>query len=1085
MPYSPMPTAWARALAALVLASMLVGSARAQDAAAVELFEAKVRPLLIRECQTCHSTEARKGGLSLESRAAILEGGDSGPAAVPGEPEESLLIEAIRHDSEPRMPPRKKLSGPEIAALTRWVELGMPWPETSPGLGQSAGDHWAFQPVKKVDPPDVANPTWVRNSIDRFVLARLEAEGLRPAAEADRRTLIRRLSYDLIGLPPTPEEVSAFEADPAEDAYERLVDRLLASPHHGEHWGRHWLDVARYSDTKGYVYGREEKFWVHAWAYRDWVVAAINRDLPYDRFLFAQIAGDQMDGARPDDLAALGFLTIGRRFLGVTHDVIDDRIDVVSRGALGLTVACARCHDHKFDPISQRDYYSLYGIFRNSVESLVSMSGETVAEDTPFGKGFRERSEKLRETMAKERAAAADRVRHRLGDYLTAQLELQKYPEEGFDQIFEVDDLIPAYVRRWRDRIARSADDPIFAFWQALQAIEPTQFEPQGPTVAAELARRPAEAANPRIARAFLDHPPKSMRDVATTYAQVFEEALKQDSADPALTAIRQFLLDPDSPCEVPDESIYTTEGFFPTAVCEALWRLQGDVDRWLIQSGEAPPHALVLRDREHPTNSRIFLRGNPARPGDEVARRPLELLAGPNPSPFSDGSGRLGLARTIIDPANPLTARVMVNRVWMNHFGAGLARTAGDFGTRAEPPSHPELLDWLASRFIEDGWGLKALHRRIVLSATYRQASTGNREVLDKAVAIDPENRLLWHHRPDRLSFEMLRDASLAVTGDLDDRIGGKPAPLFQAPFPKRRTLYGMIDREDLPGVLRAFDFANPDLLIPQRAETTVPQQALYLLNNPFPIERARALATSTSGTDSERIESLYRRAYQRPPTAAEVSHALEFLRQAAEEPTPVPPPHTLDWRYGWGKVDESSGSTASFQPLPHFNGHAWQGGPRWPDSTLGWAQLTAEGGHAGNDRDHAAVRRWTAPRDGRYRVRSELIHESTPGDGIRGFLVVQGRGVVASATLHNQKARLDGDDFALKAGETIDFAVDIRDNLTNDEFRWPAAVEDVGIQEAWNSSTDFRGPAEIRLTPWEQLAQALMMSNEFTYVE
>src|SRR6185437_15972788 len=433
----------------------------------LDFFESNVRPLLVEHCQKCHGPKKQEAGLRLDTRQAALEGGDSGPALAPGKPDESLLIAAVRYVGEVQMPPSGKLKDRQIAALAEWVRLGAPWPASPPpaheNLAEVQGRHWAFQPISRPAPPTVQNVAWEQTPIDRFVLAKLEAAGLAPSPPADRRTLIRRATIDVTGLPPTPEEVEAFVNDPAADAYARLINRLLDSPHYGEQWARHWLDVARYSDTKGYVYAREQRFWVHAPAYRDWVVQAFNRDLPYDQFLLLQIAADQ---AAPDDAGAteaMGFLTLGRRFLGVTHDIIDDRIDVVTRGTMGLTVACARCHDHKYDPIPTSDYYSLYGVFLNSTERLAPAAepaarGEAYAA---FENELNKRQQKLRGAMLAKRNDAAERVRQRVTDYLVAQTELAKYPEEGFDQILTPSDIIPTFVRRWEAWLAladREAD---------------------------------------------------------------------------------------------------------------------------------------------------------------------------------------------------------------------------------------------------------------------------------------------------------------------------------------------------------------------------------------------------------------------------------------------------------------------------------------------------------------------------------------------------------------------------------------------------------------------------------------------------
>lgn len=1103
----------------LVGALLAAPPALAGGDAGSEFFETTIRPLLVEKCQSCHGADSPKGDLDLTTREAMLAGGFSGPAVVPGKPEESLLIDVVHYEFEPRMPPKGKLADAEIAALTRWIQLGTPWGEAPPVASAAQdrpavepGSHWAFQPVGDPAPPDVRGEDWVKTPIDRFVLAKLESEALTPSPPVDRRTFIRRLSVDLTGLPPSPGEVEAFVSDSSEDAYEQLVDRLLASPHYGEQWARHWLDVARYSDTKGYVYAREEPSWVHAWVYRDWVVRSLNDDLPYDQFLLLQLAADQVS-SQPEDLAAMGFLTLGRRFLGVTHDIIDDRIDVVTRGALGLTVACARCHDHKFDPIPTSDYYALYGVFKNSAERLVPATNVPNRSDPPsdFESGLLERQTKLGERMAAERAAAAERVRARVTEYLLAQFELNKYPEEGFDQILAETDLIPAFVRRWRDALVRSKieGDPIFRAWHDLAQLPADDFASHAEEACRALQDLPEEQLNPLVARAFAQ-PPASPREVAERYGSLMGNVIEQWKArldeasrnghpapagltDPASEAVRRVLYGERSPCEVPDESIINVEAYFPTATTEALWQLHSEVDRWLIRSEEAPPHALILVDRQATTNARVFRRGNPATPGEEVPRRFLQALSRDDATPFQNGSGRLELAHAIIDADNPLTARVAVNRVWMHHFGAGLVRTPGDFGTRAEPPTHPELLDWLATRFMAEGWSLKWLHRQIVLSATYRQSASGPADpsVRERAAQLDPENQLLWRMPVHRLSFEEFRDALLTVTGERDPRIGGKATDLFQTPGPRRRTIYGLVQREDLPSVLRTFDFANPDLLIPQRSESTVPQQALFLLNHPFLLDRARALASRAGGDawddPSAKVRRLYQLAYQREPTESQLAAALQLVVAARHDPVEEPPPTVADWRYGFGRLDSDSGTVVDFQPLPHFTGTAWQGGASWPDGSLGWVQLTAEGGHPGNDRDHAAVRRWVAPRDLSIRIQSTLTHEVAQGDGIRGFISGSRQGLIQSADVHNTNTRLDVESLDVKAGDTIDFVVDIRDSLNSDQFLWTLVITELGSEEpaTWNARTDFGTERTPPLDPWEQLAHVLLMANEFSFID
>jgi hypothetical protein len=713
--------------------------ASSAQASLAEFFESKVRPVLAEHCFSCHGPEKQRAGLRLDSKAAALRGSDDGPVLDPGHPEKSLLIKAIRHDSEIKMPPKGKLPARVIEDLTTWVRLGAVWPENGSAAiksGAVAGwkTHWAFQPVRKPPVPKVKNAAWVRTPVDAFILAKLDSEELAPNPAADRRTLLRRAKFDLLGLPPTAEEIATFEADTAGDAFAKMVDRYLASPHYGERWARHWLDVARYADTKGYVFNEERRY-AYAYAYRDYVIKAFNGDLAYDQFLVQQIAADRLVAhglAEPACQAAMGYLTLGRRFLNNVPDIIDDRIDVLSRGLMGLTVSCARCHDHKYDPIPSRDYYSLYGVFASSMEP----------KDLPL-------------------IAEPERTK----EYLA--------------------------------------------------------FESKVSELESEVAR--------------------------------YKEANKQELTK----GNRKFR--------------------------DGLRALQSKVDAFQASSPAAPARAMILRDKPQPVQQRVFLRGNPNNLGLDVPRQFLGMIAGEHAQPFTDGSGRLELARAIVDSSNPLTARVLVNRLWLHLFGQGLVTTPSDFGLRADPPSHPELLDYLAARFMEDGWSIKKMLRLLVLSNTYRISSAPQAA----AAQVDPENRWLARMNRKRLEFEALRDALLACAGRLDPKMYGPPVDITTSPFNGRRTLYGFIDRQNLPGLFRTFDFASPDATSPQRYLTTVPQQALFLLNSPFVQEQAKALVhrpeMATAHETPAKIQILYRLVYGRGADSAEVHLGEQYLSGSA----------------------------------------------------------------------------------------------------------------------------------------------------------------------------------------------------------
>ncbi len=748
-----------RSLLTLSALGLLSAVAAAADptAAAVEFFEKKVRPVLADHCYSCHGEKKQMAGLRLDTADGLRKGSDEGPVVVPGDPMKSPMVRAVRREGERPMPPKHPLPAAAVTTLTEWVKAGAPYPAdrgTMKDRPDAAGTHWAFQPVK--DPPVPATKIPAASPVDRFLLAKLEERGLTFSPPADRRTLIRRAYYDLVGLPPTYEEVEAFVRDPDPNAYERLIDRLLASPAYGERWGRHWLDLARYAESKGYVFTVERKY-PFAYTYRDYVIRAFNADKPYNQFVIEQLAADKLpaDGDT-EKLAALGFLTVGRRFSNNIHDIIDDRIDVVTRGLMGLTVTCARCHDHKYDPIPAADYYSLYGVFASSIEP----------KDLPL----------------------IGEVHH----------------SKEYDAFM------------------------------------------------AELGKREKALAEFREKR------------VAAKVAAL------GGLAGPGAAVVRN------------------TRRLFNRADRNEANNLQKRVDQLRANSPVAPPRAMVLNDAPRPTEPVVFLRGNPNNRGPHVPRRMPAVVAGPHRKPFTDGSGRMELAKAIASKDNPLTARVFVNRVWGHHFGTPLVITPSDFGTRSDPPTHPALLDWLASRFVEDGWSVKRLHKRMMLTAAYQQSSESRPELLQA----DPENRLLGRANRQRADFEALRDSLLAVSGKLDRTLYGRSVDLFAKPYTHRRSVYAFVDRQNLPGTLRAFDFPSPDMHNPMRPVTTVPQQALFLMNSPFAVEQAKAVAArrdvAWTFTADERAKRIYRLVLSRDPSADEVKLARQFVA-AAERAKPA----------------------------------------------------------------------------------------------------------------------------------------------------------------------------------------------------
>jgi hypothetical protein len=872
--------------------------------AAADFFETSIRPLLAGTCQKCHGSQKQSSGLRLDSREAVLKGGDSGPGLVPGKPEESLLVQVVAQThGELKMPPKGKLPEPAVAALRSWVEMGAPWgeassPSTGSKLDHSAGHtHWAFDPLRAVVPPRVNDSRWIRTPVDSFVLARLEHEGLTPSPQADRRTLIRRATLDLLGIPPTAQEVEAFEADRSSLAFERVVDRLLSSPLYGERWGRHWLDVARYADTKGYVFQEDRKY-PFAYTYRDYVIRAFNTDLPFNRFILHQLAADQLDlGGDPRPLAAMGFLTVGRRFLNDQNEIIDDRIDLVGRGLMGLSIGCARCHDHKYDPIPSEDYYSLYGVFASSVEpdELPSLDppGTRPSPEAESLKADIDKARKSRDDfLATRRNELETDFRKRFSRYLKAAYDLDlnaRHP--GLDARAEADKLLPQRLRGaiflWKRRLetADARKDPVLGPLRAFAELPNADFAAK----ASELVRGlPVTApgktggAHPLIAGALTEHPPGSMVHVIATYIGLISNLESKSAAgaiaDPQWESLRQAFVGPNGILTIPPDG---ARFVLSRQDRQKYTELGNAVKRLEAKSAGKAGRAMVMKDSPQPMDPRVFIRGNPGRPGKPVPRQFLKVLAGKDRRPFQKGSGRLELAQAIVDAKNPLTARVLVNRVWNWHFGQGLLTTPSDLGLRSDPPSHPELLDYLARAFIDGGWSIKSVHRQIVLSSTYLQQSELRPECQNR----DPQNRWLWRFNRQRLDFEALRDSILAVSGSLERTTGGPPIAITDPPFPPRRTVYGFIDRQNMDDVYRTFDFAVPDATSPKRFVTTVPQQALFLMNSPFIQEQAKRLAESVTreqsppGAPLDPVRALYRRVLGRSPEPRERTVASAFL--------------------------------------------------------------------------------------------------------------------------------------------------------------------------------------------------------------
>ncbi len=983
-------------------------------------FETRVRPVLIERCGECHGEKRQRGGLRLDSREALLRGGESGPAILAGDPDASLLVRAVRHREKPAMPPETKLPGREISDLTTWVRMGAPWPLENPTATPESRDpagpgnaprttdgnrgFWSFRPVVSYPPPPVRNTAWSGSPLDRFVLAKLEAKSLRPAPPASRRTLIRRLSFDLTGLPPTPDEIAGFLEDESPDACEKVVDRLLASPRHGERWGRHWLDVARYADSNGLD---ENLAYVHAWRYRDYVLGAFNNDTSFDDFVKEQLAGDLLpDSGNPDDdvrwRIATGFLSVGPKMLACDDgrkmqlDIVDEQVDTTSRAFLALTVGCARCHDHKFDPIPIEDYYSLAAIFKSTRTmenfkvvakwreqdirtrrfrtALAAHTREIESSRRRLGTLMREADAAVLRTIRRNAPAYLDAAieLHRfppppalvtgkpLGGTLDAKqlaargavvIELEKFQRKGGDLVVDtthygqgIGVLLSARSCHSEYDISLTRGGP----WQleirhAAADSRPVRVEINGKNVTDRAAHQVTGSWFPdrqrwfvvgaypflegknvlRISRSggpvpHLDKltlvpidPPKA--PTARKWGKTTETLARERKLHPGVLrefhswlagrvelpgdheeALAAALADAKSPANA-----VTMPGLYhddeTKARVDRLRKQTEEIDR----KKPTPPRAMGVAEGEI-NNMRVHLRGNYLTLGEEVPRRFPRAIAGEEQEPIdSTRSGRLELARWITSDSHPLTSRVIVNRIWRWHFGAGIVPTPDNFGRLGGRPSHPELLDWLASRFVQSGWSMKALHREIVLSTTYRMSSRFDPD----AHAKDPANRLLWRRDRRRLEAEALRDAVLAISGRLDRAIGGQLLTAADRAYvtgtaskrntydSTRRSVYLPVLRSAVYQVLQVFDFPDPAVLTGDRPTTTVAPQALLLMNSQFVAAELRALAENLLAREdldeSGRLDFLFLRVLGRPATSEERERASRFLHDCEADYT------------------------------------------------------------------------------------------------------------------------------------------------------------------------------------------------------
>ena len=866
--------------AVAVLACLVPLDAYSQSAAAH--FESRVRPMLAEKCFSCH-TQTKMGGLEMVSRESLLKGGHSGPAVEPGAPERSLLIRAVRYaDKRLKMPPTEQLSAEQVAALTKWVEDGAVWPRSGQQAATASSgnfviteDHrnfWAFRPVERAKPPPGSG-----SAIDRFVEAALRREGLEAAPPADRLALVRRAYYDLVGLPPRPDEVDAFLSDTSADGFANLVDRLLSSPQYGERWGRHWLDVARYSDDR--LNSTQDEPYANAWRYRDWVIQALNNDMPYDLFIKAQLAADLLseDEMRPwlrEDLVA------GLGMFGLSPKFQDDRIDVTGRGFLALTIGCAECHDHKFDPIPTEDYYALLGVFNSSEPREHPLADDQIVKE------YEERKEAADEASARldrflelQSTQLVDALAARTSEYILSAWETRGLEAAGVEARSGQSGLDKETLQRWIDYLnGWPKQHSLLDEWGKLaaangplDAVRRFADRVQEKVIYLIAEKRRIERENDIRLRG--DHSGTNIRRTALLALPRDEFYLWNDVASPNGRELPQ-------PATT---GILYYKGEALERFLSGIWiaHLAESRDRIAELEAAVPekyPFLHALTDKAEPANEHVHIRGSAENLGEEVPRRFLQILSDGDPKSFEDGSGRLELARAIASPKNRLTARVVANRIWMQHFGRGIVGTPSNFGVMGERPTHPKLLDYLATRLVDSGWSIKALHREILLTDAYQR---GTRDIPASREA-DPENRLLWRANRRRLDAESLLDSMLFVSGQLSNAAGGPPHD-WNETGSRNRTVYRFVSRRRLDVHLGLFDFPNPNRTSPRRFGTNTPLQGLFFLNSEFLIAQSEALAerlAKEAGPDVvARIRLGYRLLFGRAPNSRELALNRQFV--------------------------------------------------------------------------------------------------------------------------------------------------------------------------------------------------------------
>lgn len=958
----------------LPLLTALATTASAETSKPEQLtYEEHIRPIFRAHCFDCHgATEEMKGGLDLRLVRFLTKGGESGAAIIPGKPDESYLIERIESGDMP--PGEARVPKDQIETLKRWIAAGAKTARPEPdqieaGLGITPEEraYWAFQPVKR---PEVSaefkSRPGVRSPIDALLLKAMP-EGLAFSPDAEKLTLIKRASFDLLGLPPSPEQIRRVMSDQSAGWYETYLDELLQSPHYGERWARHWLDVAGYADSEGYTVNDVVRPW--AWKYRDYVIRSLNANKPFDQFIQEQLAGDELAGKREGDLTekqielltATGFLRMAADGTGsgsntpeARNQVIADTMKIVSSSLMGVSVACAQCHDHRYDPIPQSDYFAMRAVFEPAFD-WQQWQTPPQRQVSLYTAADRAKAAEIEAEVQKVVAIKSEKQAAYMAEAL--ETELKKYEQPLRDQLKS-------------------------AYQTAADKRTPEQQE--------LLKKNPSVNISPGVLYQYL---PKAAEELKGFDKQIADIRSKKPEEQFLRVAIE------------PANHLPVTKLFH-----------RGDYRQ---PKQVVEPAALTV-----------------ASPEGERRKFPV------NDNTLPTSGRRLAFARWLTNGEHPLVARVLVNRIWLHHFGRAIVSTPGEFGKLGSTPTHPELLDWLASEFMQQGWDLKKLHRTIMLSTVYRQAGAPD----PSKESIDPENNYYWRKPIVRLEAETLRDRMLAVSGVLDSQLYGAPVGIKEDELGQvvvsgdqlRRSLYIQARRSQPVGMLQTFDAPVMEINCERRASSTVATQSLMLMNGSFILSQSGKLA-----------ERLSREAPELKP---------DMLASLPE----LPPSASPVWSYGYGKLDEANPLKSSFTALPHWTGSSWQGGPQLPDPALGWVTLNAGGGHPASQ--YVAIRRWTAPASGTLSVTGKLQHGSDQGNGVRGLVLSSRSGLAGQWDIKNQSVDTAIGSLAVQQGDTIDFITDCKQNDVGfDSFSWSLQLSlknEQGSVHKWDSTAEFRGP-------------------------